>query len=57
MAYLKDLHEPICRHCGVKAKVELFNRFNSAVGYYCRRCGKRQENALNRFEKETDHVV
>jgi hypothetical protein len=39
MAYLRDLPRPLCR-CSARATVELLNRANATVGYYCRRCGR-----------------
>lgn len=42
MAYLLDIFIRKCADCHVKAKVNLFNRFNSLMGSYCKYHGRRR---------------
>jgi len=46
-AYSRPLPKPKCDACKRSAQVEVFNRVNLSVGYYCRRCGARKVKDLN----------
>jgi hypothetical protein len=48
MAYLKPIIRRLCR-CGKIATVELVNRFNGHVGYYCAQHGRAE---LRRLDSE-----
>lgn len=50
MAYLTTIAKPRCDGCPRPAGVELFNKYNSASGRYCRSCGARALKELNQAE-------
>jgi hypothetical protein len=51
VTHLRSIEEK-CRTCGGRASVELLNRFNSRMGYYCKRDGAA---ALKRLQADEAH--
>lgn len=56
MAYLTTIAKPRCDGCLRPAGVELFNKYNSVSGRYCRGCGARALEELTRLEAERGTV-
>jgi hypothetical protein len=51
MSYLRPIPQPRCKVCQAAAKVELMNRVNGHVGYYCTAHGKRALREHERSEQ------
>ena len=41
----------VCRLCGVRAAVEVFNTWNASQGFYCAKHGAERVRVLNLREK------
>ena len=51
MAYLIGVMTFSCYICRARATVELRNRYNSSLGYYCRKHGERELKEIQYREK------
>jgi hypothetical protein len=45
-----------CKHCGARATVELYNRYNAPSGYFCKKCGEKEAKRLEAWENEQEAI-
>lgn len=53
-AHTKELPKRRCLDCDKPAKVEVFNTYNSSLGYYCTRHGRALVERINRTHEDLD---